>query len=79
MPFIKLVKRPHECYTPSVWRHKGNRRVDVGSVWMCPGCGQQYMLENVIEESQKKFPDQVMYWRKMAESEYLQSSQKGGD
>lgn len=69
MPYLKLVKRPHECNKPtSIFGHKGSRGVYVGTVWACPQCGQQWMIE--IDDSENP---RLLHWRKMDLQEYLPS------
>ena len=73
MPYLKLIKKPHECIKPtSIYGHRGCRRIGIGSVWMCPMCGKQYMVElNITSEAEK-----VYQWREMNISEYLPVQEK---
>jgi transposase-like protein len=72
MPYLLLNRRPHECSLPtSIHRHRGSVRIAIGSVWACPLCKQQWMVENVTDVSQANFDGQTLYWRKMVESEFL--------
>ena len=60
MPFLKAIKKPHECLIPT------GKRYYKGSVWQCPSCKVQYML---TDRSMGKC------WRKMDKNEYLVYSQ----
>lgn len=64
MPYLKLVKKSHECVLPtSILGHKGSRGVTVGTVWACPTCELQWKIE--------KDPHDTLVWRKLQENEYL--------
>ena len=73
MPYLKLIKKAHECIKPtSIYGHRGCRNIGIGSVWMCPTCGKQWTVEkNVTPEAEK-----VLYWREMNVSEYLPVQEK---
>jgi hypothetical protein len=56
MPYLKIVKKAHECHKPSsVYGHRGSRGVYIGTVWACPKCSKQWIID---EDAAGK-----LYWR----------------
>lgn len=73
MPYIKIIRKPHECYKPTSLNsmHRGVRRYDCGSVWACEVCGQQWMIAD--DGSGKR------YWRLMEASEFIKPNEDYSD
>ncbi len=64
MPYKKIVKRPHECVKPtSILGHRGSRGIYIGTVWECPACRKQWIVDAENNASQK------LFWREANEEE----------
>lgn len=68
MPYLKKVKKPHECRFPStsrfnLWLHG----IWVGTIWQCKVCGRQYRLGYFLFD---------LFWIKIDESDYLSPAEK---
>lgn len=64
MPYLKIVKKKHECVLPtSIHGHKGSRGVTIGTVWACPICDIQWEIAKDNEDK--------LFWRKLRAIEQL--------
>jgi len=58
MPFLRIRRIPHKCHKPSTGRYYA------GTVWECPDCHKQWIIELAANGADK-------YWREMNPDEYL--------
>ncbi len=64
MAYLKIVKKIHECFLPTgIQGRKGSRSIGAGSVWACPGCDAQWIVD--------KKDDGELFWRKLDVAQYL--------
>lgn len=67
MPYLKIVKRPHECVKPtSILGRRGSRGVYIGTVWQCPICKRQWIIDAKNNASFE------LYWREAKEDECVE-------
>lgn len=73
MPYLKLVKKEHTCHLPTSAGKRGGRGLTAGTVWQCPDCQKQWMLEfKVIMPPSPASPvPSPLHWRAMEPEEYL--------
>lgn len=66
MPYLKIVKRPHECVKPtSILGHRGSRGIFIGTVWECPNCKKQWIVDAEKNTSLK------LFWRETKDDEKI--------
>lgn len=70
MTYLKIVKRPHTCTTPtSILGHRGSRGIWIGTVWECDVCKKQWIVDAENNASMK------LFWREVKDEEKIM---KGG-